>query len=214
MKSITGEIISINVGTPTEFEYKGRQAKSSIWKDPVDGKVFAHGINLEGDQQADLQAHGGYHKAVYAYAIEDLIWWGNEIGRNILPGEFGENLTLQNVDTNNALIGERWKIAETILEVSEPRIPCWRFGVKMNDKTFPKKFTKALRPGSYLRIIEEGEIEKGDYVEVIYRPSHSITIRDVFEIYTLDHANADKLLGLTHISDAWKNWASSLHLNK
>ena len=157
------KVISINVGLPTEFEYKGRQAKSAIWKNPVSGKVFARGINLEGDRQADLKAHGGYDKAVYAYASEDLNWWGNEIGREIGPGELGENLTLHGVQVNDALIGERWKIGDVILEVSEPRIPCWRLGVRMEDKTFPKKFTKALRPGTYLRIKNDGELDTSQH---------------------------------------------------
>ncbi len=202
-----GKVISVNVGLPTEFEYKGRQAKSAIWKNPVSGKVYAHGVNLEGDRQADLKAHGGYDKAVYAYASEDLNWWENEIGRKIGPGELGENLTLQGVQVNDALIGERWKIGGVILEVSEPRIPCWRLGVRMEDKTFPKKFTKALRPGAYLRIKNEGELENGNMVEIIDKPEHTLTVRDVFEIYTQTHANANKILEISNMSDAWRRWA-------
>ena len=186
-----GEIISINVGQPTEFHYKGRKAKSAIWKNPVDGKVFARDINLEGDTQA-----------------EDLTWWGNEIGRNVEPGELGENLTLKGVLVNDALIGERWRVGGAILEVSEPRIPCWRLGVKMNDKTFPRKFTKALRPGAYLRIIQEGTLERGDSIEILEKPDHALSVRDVFEIYTQLHANANKILEVSKMSDAWKKWAN------
>ena len=207
MSTHQGEVISINVGLPTEFEYKGRKAKSAIWKNPVDGKIIARGVNLEGDQQADLEAHGGYDKAVYAYASEDLAWWENEIGRAVAPGELGENLTLRGIAVNDALIGERWKIDTVVLEVSEPRIPCWRLGVRMNDKTFPKKFTKALRPGTYLRIIQEGALEKGDVVEIIERPDQSISVREVFEIYTQTHANANKILESSKISSAWRRWA-------
>lgn len=207
MNTSQGRVVSINVGLPKAFEYKGRQAKSAIWKSPVDGKVYACGINLEGDKQADLEAHGGYDKAVYAYASEDLAWWEQEIDRSVEPGELGENLTLCGVSVNDALIGERWKIGETILEVSEPRIPCWRLGVRMNDKTFPKKFTKALRPGTYLRIIEEGTLERGDPVEIIEKPSHALSIRDVFHIYTQTHENASKILEVSKMSDAWRRWA-------
>ena len=201
------QVISINVGLPREFEYNGRLAKSAIWKSPIDGKVHAHGVNLEGDKQADLNAHGGYHKAVYAYAVEDISWWEKEIGRSIQHGQFGENLTLCGVQVNDALIGERWKIGEVILEVSEPRIPCWRFGVRMEDKTFPKKFTQAKRPGAYLRIIKEGTLEKGDKVEIIEKPNIKLSIRDVFEIYTQSHQNASRLLEATKLSSAWISWA-------
>ena len=207
MNENLGKVISINVGLPTEFEYKGRKAKSAIWKNPVNGKIFARGINLEGDDQADREAHGGYDKAVYAYASEDLTWWENEIGREIKPGELGENLTLKGISVNDALIGELWKVGEVILEVSEPRIPCWRLGVRMNDKTFPRKFTKALRPGAYLRIIQEGSLEKGNSVEVIEKPDHALSVRDVFEIYTQTHANANRILDVSKMSDAWRRWA-------
>ncbi len=207
MDSFLGNVISINVGLPKDFEYKGRRAKSAIWKNPVDSKVYARGINLEGDLQADLDAHGGYDKAVYAYASEDLSWWEQEIGRIVEPGKLGENLTLRGILVNDALIGERWKVGEAVLEVSEPRIPCWRLGVRMNDKTFPRKFTKALRPGAYLRIIEEGGLERGDSVEILEKPNHKLSIRDVFKIYTQTHENANKILEVSKISDAWKRWA-------
>lgn len=208
MSESPGEVISIHVGLPTKFEYKGRKAKSAIWKNPVNGKVFARGINLEGDDQADREAHGGFDKAVYAYASEDLTWWTNEIGRVVAPGELGENLTLKDISVNDALIGEQWKVGETILEVSEPRIPCWRLGVKMNDKSFPRKFTKALKPGAYLRIIQEGFLENGDSVEIIERPDHALSVRDVFEIYTHTHEKADRILEVSKMSDAWRRWAN------
>jgi len=120
----------------------------------------------------------------------------------------GENLTMQGIQVNDALIGERWKIGDVVLEVSEPRIPCWRLGVRMDDKTFPKKFSKALRPGAYLRIINEGALENGDAVEIINKPNHTLTVRDVFEIYTQNHTNASKLLGVSKLSDAWQRWAN------
>ena len=118
----------------------------------------ARGVNLAGDDQADRKAHGGPDKAVYAYAVEDARWWEQEIGRSLAYGEFGENLTTEGIEVNDALVGERWQIGTTVLEVSEPRIPCWRLGVRMNDKMFPRRFTEALRPGAYLRIVVEGEV--------------------------------------------------------
>ena len=208
MSKSAAKLVSINVGTPREFEYKGRTAISAIWKSPVSGRVAAKGVNLEGDDQADREAHGGFDKAIYAYALEDLQWWKQQIEQDIEHGQFGENFTTQGLDVNGALVGERWEIGTTILEVSEPRIPCWRFGVRMNDKTFPKKFTQALRPGSYLRIIEEGEVGVGDEIKVVEKPNHNLSIQDVFRIYTKDRDEAEHILEAELVSDAWKRWAS------
>jgi MOSC domain-containing protein YiiM len=202
-----GRVLSINVGRPHEFEYNGRLAKSAIWKAPVAGPVAARGVNLEGDEQADRKAHGGYDKAVYVYAVEDLRWWRGEINRLIEYGGFGENLTTEGVGVNDALVGERWKIGTAVLEVSEPRVPCWRLGVRMNDSMFPRRFTAALRPGAYLRIIAGGYLTAGDEIEVIEKPNHDLTIRDVFRIYTRDRREVERLLVVPEISQSWKKWA-------
>lgn len=208
MTSTMAKVLSVNVGKPREFDYKGRVAKSAIWKTPVQSRVIAKGINLIGDDQADRQAHGGFDKAVYAYASEDMNWWEQQISRTLEYGEFGENLTTQGIEVNDAVVGERWAIGSTVLEVSEPRIPCWRLGVRMNDKTFPKKFTQALRPGPYLRIIQEGEIGEGDEIKVLEKPDHGLTVRDVFRIYTKDRSEVVRLVDVDQISEAWKNWAN------
>jgi MOSC domain-containing protein YiiM len=119
-------IVSVNVGRTRQFEYEERAVQSAIWKNPVTGRIAVRGVNLDGDEQADRRAHGGPDKAVYAYAIEDTRWWEKQIGRPLSYGNFGENLTTQGIDVNDALIGEHWKIGSTVLEVSEPRVPCWR----------------------------------------------------------------------------------------
>ena len=210
MNATGAKILSVNVGKPRHFDYKGRQAKSAIWKSPVTGRITARGINLDGDDQADREAHGGFDKAVYAYAREDTEWWEQQIGRAIDFGEFGENLTTRGIEVNDALIGEHWQIGDLVLEVSEPRIPCWRLGVRMQDKSFPKKFTQALRPGPYFRIIQEGDIGVGDTITVIEKPSHDLTLRDVFRIYTKNHEEAERILNVAKMSDAWKRWANDI----
>jgi MOSC domain-containing protein YiiM len=205
-----GKVLSVNVGTPREFEYAGRPARSAIWKTPVTGRIAARGVNLEGDAQADRKAHGGPDKAVYAYASEDARWWEQAIGRSLTSGEFGENLTTQGIEVNDALIGERWQIGSAVLEVSEPRIPCWRLGVRMNDAKFPRRFTEAMRPGTYLRIIAEGEVGAGDEIRVVERPDHDVTVRDVFRIYTRKHDQVGRLLAVPRLSDSWKRWAADV----
>jgi len=209
-----GTVLSVNVGTGREFEYNGRPARSAIWKSPVAGRIAARGVNLDGDDQADRKAHGGTDKAVYAYAIEDARWWQQEIGRSLSYGEFGENLTTEDIEVNNALVGERWEVGTTVLEVSEPRIPCWRLGVRMNDPMFPRRFTEAMRPGAYLRIVREGSLGAGDEIRVIERPGHDLTIRDVFRIYTRDRDDAERLLAVPQMSESWRRWAHDLKKKK
>jgi MOSC domain-containing protein YiiM len=207
MATSTGKVLSVNVGTVREFEYAGRPARSAIWKSPIVGRIAVRGVNLVGDDQADRGAHGGPDKVVYAYAVEDTRWW-QQIGRSLGYGEFGENLTTEGTDVNDALVGERWQIGTTVLEVSEPRIPCWRLGVRMNDKMFPRQFTEALRPGSYLRLIVEGSVGAGDEIRVVERPDLGLTIRDVFRIYTRDREEAPRLLTVPRMSESWKRWAA------
>lgn len=201
-------VLSVSVGAARQFVNNGRPAKSAIWKLPVAGRIAARGVNLQGDDQADRTAHGGPDKAIYAFAVEDAQWWAQKIGRSFAHGEFGENLTTKGVEVNSALVGERWEIGTTVLEVSEPRIPCWRLGVRMNDPAFPRRFAEAMRPGAYLRIVAEGNVGAGDEIHVIERPGHGLTIRDVFRIYTRDRDEVERLLLVAQMSESWRRWAN------
>lgn len=207
MEVVRGTVVSVNVGGIRQFDYRGRPAVSAIWKSPVTGRVTARGVNLEGDDQADREAHGGPDKAVYAYAIEDSRWWATDLGRSLEYGEVGENLTTEGIDVTNALVGERWEIGSTVLEVSEPRVPCWRLAVRMEDTAFLRRFTQAGRPGTYLRIAVEGELGSGDEIRVVERPDHDLTIGDVFRIFTRDRDEAERLLTVPQMSASWKGWA-------
>jgi MOSC domain-containing protein YiiM len=210
MSSVEGRVLSANVGRPRDFEFNGRSVRSAIWKAPVVGRVAARGVNLEGDDQADRKAHGGPDKAVYAYAVEDTRWWEQELRRPLKPGQFGENLTTEGVDVNEALVGERWRVGTTVLEVSEPRVPCWRLGVRMDDPRFVRRFTEALRPGAYLRIVVEGDVGAGDAIRVVERPDRGVSIREVFRIYTRDREDAARLFTVPRISESWKAWATKV----
>lgn len=203
----TGHVLSVSVGGVRQFEHEGRATQSAIWKFPVIGRIEASGINLAGDDQADRQAHGGPDKAVYAYAIEDYRWWQTELDRSLQPAEFGENVTTEGIDVTGALVGERWQIGSVLLEVSEPRVPCWRLGVRMGDPRFLRRFTVAGRPGAYLRIQEAGDLGAGDEIRVVSRPAHDVSIGDVFRIYTRDRSEAHRLLKISDLSEAWTRWA-------
>ncbi len=203
-------VLAVSVGRPRGFDYHGRAAKSAIWKTPVSGRIAVRGVNLAGDDQADREAHGGPDKAVYAYAVEDARWWGEQIGRSIATAEFGENLTTEGIGVNDALVGERWRIGSAVFEISEPRVPCWRLGVRMNDPKFIRLFTEALRPGAYMRIVTEGDVGAGDAIEPVSKPGHDLSIRDVFRIYTRDRDECRRLIEVPQMSEAWKAWARDM----
>ena len=180
-------LVSVNVGRPQPLgPYRGGTVRSAIVKAPVDGRVRVAGVNLAGDDQADRRVHGGPDKAVYAYAIEDTGWWESELGRTLGPAAFGENLTVEGVDVSGAVIGERWHVGSAELEVCQPRFPCFKLGLRFGDPKMLKRFTRAERPGAYLRIVREGELGAGDAVQVRDRPAHGITVALVARAVMID----------------------------
>lgn len=201
-----GFLESVNVGTPRTVTWHGHQYITSIFKQPLRGRVAARGVNLAGDDQADRRVHGGEYKAVYAYGRTDLDWWERELGRVLAPATFGENLTVGGMEVSDALVGERWRIGSALLEVTQPRFPCSKLAMKMDDAHFVRRFAAAGRPGAYLRIVQEGEMEAGDAVEVVYRPAHAITMRELSRIYLDDHAGATRLVGLPGLPPSWEEF--------
>jgi MOSC domain-containing protein YiiM len=204
---MSGKLLSVNIGTPREIEWMGRLDKTSIWKLPVQGRVAVRGVNVWGDEQAALEFHGGPDKAVYVYAREDTDWWEGELGRKLAHGVFGENLTVSGVDVNGAVVGERWEIGTVVLEVAQPRIPCWKLGARMDDASFPVHFAAAGRPGAYMRIVQEGEVGAGDAIRVGEKPGHGLTVGDVARIYHQERNRCSLLLGAPELAEEWKDWA-------
>jgi MOSC domain-containing protein YiiM len=202
-------VASVNIGRPREVVDAGRTVVTAIWKSPVEEPVAVRGVNLEGDDQADRTVHGGPDKAVYAYASEDYAFWEQQLGQPVPGGTFGENITTAGLDLRDALVGERWRVGSVVLEVSQPRMPCFKLGIRMGSPAFPRRFSLARRPGTYLRIVEEGELVKGDRIEVVDRPGHGIRIIDVFDVYYGDHARAGMLLGASQLPESWRRWAES-----
>ena len=174
-----GRVVSVNVGRPREIVVDGEVVRTSIWKDPVDGRVAVRGVNLAGDDQSDRRVHGGDRKAVYAYAREDLDWWSERLGQVLASGTFGENLTTEGLDVADARVGERWRIGSTLLEVTQPRLPCFKLEIRMGRPGFIDEFIAGDRPGAYLRIVEEGELGAGDAVEVVSRPGEAPSVVEV-----------------------------------
>ena len=163
------------------------------------GPVRAHCLGLAGDQVTDTENHGGPDMAVYAFAREDLDRWAAELGHEIPDGHFGENLTTYGIDVNEAMVGERWRVGEALVEVAKVRIPCQTFKGWMgltgyDDTAWVKRFTADNRPGPYLRVIEEGMVQSGDPIEVVHRPDHGITVSFMFRALTSEQHLAPELL--------------------
>ena len=140
-------IISVNVGELRLVEFRDHTVTTGIFKYPVEGPVRVEGVNLVGDEQADRRVHGGVDKAVYAYASEDYEWWSGQLGRTLPPGMFGDNLTTEGIDVGAAVVGQHWRVGDVVLEVSEPRVPCFKLGIRMEDPAFPTAFSAAKADG-------------------------------------------------------------------
>ena len=182
-----------------------RMVRTSIWKQPVEGRVAARGVNLEGDDQADRRVHGGPDKAVYAYSLEETRQWEAELGREIGPGGFGENFTISGLEVSGARAGEQWAIGSALFQVVEPRVPCFKLNLRMGDSRFGKRFLAAGRPGAYLRIVEEGEVGAGDAVEVVRRPDHDVTMRLMMHAALVDTARLPELLA-ADLTEEWRDY--------
>jgi len=209
----SARLLSVNVGRPCAVETGRRTVVTAIWKSPVEGRVAVRGVNLAGDAQADRSVHGGPDKAVYAYAIEETREWEGEVGRVLGPGAFGENLTVEGIDVSGALIGERWRVGTTLLEVAQPRVPCFKLGLRMGDPSFVKRFAQASRPGAYLRIVEEGELGAGDAVEVdaASLPGHGVTARLVSDALLLDRRLISRALDAPQLSQSLREAMAGRH---
>jgi len=193
-------VLQINVSLPTIVNFNGNKIETGIFKKPVAGKVGVRRLNLEGDAQSDLTVHGGADKAVYAYPLEQYEYWKNELSNSNLEwGIFGENLTVEGFDENNVCIGDRMKIGSAIFAVTQPRMPCFKLGIRFGDPTIVKRFYKSGKWGFYLSVLEEGEIETGDEIFVTDRLS-DISLADVSRCF-LDPSVDSSLLAKVRKSE-------------
>lgn len=200
-------VLSVQVGRPKTYQWLGRELVSSIFKDPVVGPVGVGEVNLEGDDQADRHSHGGADKAVYAYAREDEDWWESELGRSLPHGVFGENLTTTGVDLTNAYIGQTWRVGTAVLQVTEPRTPCWKLGLRFDDPGFPRSAAKSRRPGVLLRVLQTGVLKAGDPIELGPPPSHGITAAVINRIYYGEDKDLSPMFSAPELAAHWRAWA-------
>lgn len=208
---MSARVLSINITSVVhQGEWTGSEGRTGIDKRSVSGAIEFKNNGVVGDRVIDTNVHGGYEQAVYAYAREDAQWWEKEIKEEIPAGRFGENLTTEGIDVNAALVGEQWKIGSVILEVSQPRIPCRVFAGFWKRATLIKDFTQAGRPGTYLRIIQEGTAQAGDAIEVIFKPDHTISISDLFAAKSGERSKINQIKDVTYLSTEFKEWTQKI----
>lgn len=201
-------IVSVNVSAGRQVEVNGRVVGTGIFKEPVAGRVMTRRLNLDGDRQVDQRVHGGEHKAVYAYPHEHYANWAEELGRDDLEfGQFGENLTTEGLTEETVHIGDRFRVGNALLEVTQPRVPCFKLGIRMGDPNFPKIFLKSMRCGFYLRVLEEGELGAGDAIELVETGSERISIHDLYHLRFQDWENKtgiQRALSVPALSEEWR----------
>ena len=188
------KILSINVSEPQKVIFNGKELITSIYKKPIDGSVDVTDIGISGDRQADLKVHGGYDKAVYAYSHKHYKKWSEEMGQEYNDfGLVGENLTIDDFDEKLIKIGDEFEVGSCIFQVSQPRIPCYKIGIKMNSRDFPKKFSSSGLLGSYLRVVKTGSIKNGDELKLVKTDNGSLSLYEISDILFNDIKNIEKM---------------------
>lgn len=205
-------IVSVNVGLPREVAWKGRIVMTGIFKQPLAGRVMMRALNLSGDRQADLTVHGGPSKAVYVYPSEHYAYWRDELPGLELPwGMFGENLTTGGLLESQVCIGDRFRIGSAEVVVTEPRMPCYKLGLKFGRDDIIKRFLASRRTGFYLAVLKEGEVGAGSTIRRISRDSHGVTVADIAHLYANKAGNIELLHRAVQVEALPESWRTYFH---
>jgi MOSC domain-containing protein YiiM len=200
-------LVSVNVGLPCEVRWKGRTVLTGIFKEPVSGRVAVHRLNLEGDRQADLTVHGGLEKAIYVYPAEYYTYWRKEFPDMELPfGMFGENFTVEGLD-ERVNIGDQFNLGTIKVMVIQPRLPCYKLGLKFKRDDILKRFLNSGLTGFYLSVLEEGEVEAGNIITCIKHDENGITVEDITQLYAFDRHNMtmlQRVVALEALPESWR----------
>ena len=204
------KILSVNVGLPREVTWQGKLVTTGIFKEPVQGRVMTRKLNLDGDQQADLTVHGGVSKAFYLYPSEHYGYWRTEFPEMDLPwGMFGENFTTDGLLENAVYIGDRFRIGETEVMVTEPRMPCYKLGIKFGRADIIKRFLASRRTGFYFAVVREGTVGAGDAVELVGREQQDISVANITRLYAFDRDDVKTLrqaIQIKALPESWKGY--------
>jgi MOSC domain-containing protein YiiM len=201
-------VISVNTGRPREVRANGDIVRTSIWKSPREGRVRAAGVNLEGDEQSDLTVHGGQYKSVYVYPSEHYAYWYEQLAGVELPwGIFGENLTIEGLLESDVFIGDRIGIGTAEFQVTQPRQPCFKLGIRFGREDMLKRFVASGRSGFYVSIVTEGDVGRGDAIRVIHREPDSVSVSEMFALKMGSAASQDAMrraASLDALSPSWR----------
>jgi len=200
-------LLSVNVGLPRDIAWNGRTVHTAIWKNPLSGRCRVCRLNIEGDGQADLAGHGGEHRAVFVYQIESYRYWQEQLKRSdFVHGQFGENFTIEGLH-DAVCIGDRYQIGSALFEVTQPRVTCYRVGIRMNEPRMPALLTSSGRPGFYLRVLQEGEVGAGDEIAKVGEADERMTVAEINALLYLPNHARDRLeraLRLEALSPGWR----------
>jgi len=202
------KILSVNVGLPREVEWRGKAVRTSIFKSPVAGRVKVTKLNIAGDKQSDLSVHGGADKAVYVYPAGHYGFWRAEVpGVELSWGAFGENLTVEGaLDEGRVQIGDRFRAGSAEFIVTQPRMPCFKLGIRFNRPDMVKRFLHSRRTGFYFAVTREGELGTGDSFDLVAKGEGGVTVADIVELYAADAANQELLRKATELSALPESW--------
>ena len=201
-------LLSLNVGLPREIRWEGKVVRTAIWKEPVEGPRMARRLNVDGDDQADRLAHGGEHRAVFVYQIDSYRYWERELGRDDFSlGQFGENFTVEGLADDEVCIGDRYRVGAALFEVTQPRVTCYRVGIRMGNPAMPSLLVAHHRPGFYLRVLEEGPVQAGDAIVKVADGAEGLTIAQVDALLYLPNKSRlqlERALRIPALSEGWK----------
>ncbi len=201
------KLVSVNVGLPREVPWRAKIVRTSIWKGPVAGRVRVTTLNVDGDQQSDLSVHGGADKAVYVYPSEHYAYWRGELPGMGLPwGVFGENFTTEGLLEEQVRIGDRLRAGSAEFMVTQPRMPCFKLGIRFDRPDMVKRFLRAKRPGFYLAVVREGKIAANDPIELATQQEYGVTVADIANLYSLDSENQDLLRRASELASLPNGW--------
>jgi MOSC domain-containing protein YiiM len=201
------KLISVNVGLPREVTWKGKTVSTGIFKEPVSKRVMVRSLNLDSDGQADLTVHGGLDKAIYVYPFEHYDYWQTELpDTEFPPGIFSENFTIVGLREEKVNIGDRFAIGTVKLIVTQPRLPCYKLGIRFGRPDMVKRFLASRRTGFYFRVLQEGEVGAGDTLELVSRDDNNITVADITQLYVGKEDNLELLHRAAQLEALPKSW--------
>lgn len=206
-------LVSVSVGLPREVLWHGRSVTTGIFKKAVEGRIAARKLNLDGDRQADLRVHGGEQKAVYCYPVEHYAYWKKELpGRELSMGNFGENLTTEGMLEDEVHLGDRWRIGSAETVVTQPRLPCYKLGIRFQSDDMVKRFLESRRTGFYLAVLREGDVGAGDKIEVIARDPIAVPVSEITRLYVAKRyaesevASVRRAMQVEGLPEGWKEY--------